>query len=120
MLRRPGTFDGRLTERKGGTTSTGRDEFIQSTKAQQASEPPGRKVTILDAAYVCDKIWFRWTDNTPPVPLGSLFGFDELILTKKEGGWKIKTDYTEFNNAIVLYDAGLFPCNASNTPTPGT
>ena len=98
----------------------GRDNFIQGSKVQQATFTYPKKFTIFDADHTCDKIYFRWRDNTRPVPNSSLFGFDEMYLVKKGDGWKVKTDYSEFNNAIVIYNAGLFPCNASNTPTPGT
>ena len=65
-----------------------------------------------------DQIFYRYTHTAPPDPTAAEFGFDELYLTRKGNGkWKVKTDYTEYNNVATLVAMRKYPCNASNTPS---
>ncbi|KAG8530276.1 uncharacterized protein KY384_004777 [Bacidia gigantensis] len=95
-------------------TYTSRSDFITAQTTQQSSGAPAEKFTVLDTIHGCDTIWFRWVDNSKPVPL---YGFDEFYLARSGGhgphgggDWQINKAYSEFNNAAVLYNAGLFPC----------
>ncbi|KAI4208760.1 MAG: hypothetical protein LQ351_008192 [Letrouitia transgressa] len=91
-------------------TYTNRTDFIDQLTAQQSQPlPPGtesEKFTVLSTVHDCHTIWFRWRDNTKPVPF---FGFDEFYV-KKDRNWQITKAYSEFNNAAALFNNNLFPC----------
>ncbi|KAL9607955.1 MAG: hypothetical protein Q9167_007178 [Letrouitia subvulpina] len=92
-------------------TYENRTDFINQLSAQQSQPlPPGaesEKFTVLSTVHDCHTVWFRWRDNTKPVPF---FGFDEFYVTKKNGNWQITKAYSEFNNAAALFNNNLFPC----------
>lgn len=55
----------------------------------------------------CDEVAFRWiAEDTPYV----LQGIDIIKCVYRDGHWQIRTDYSEFNSAVLLVDGGLFPC----------
>lgn len=61
----------------------------------------------LDTFHSCTKVAFRW--NAPggfggKIPIR---GIDTLDLAKEGGYWKIKTDYSEYNNVGFLQGIGF-------------
>ncbi|KAL9044347.1 MAG: hypothetical protein Q9214_002510 [Letrouitia sp. 1 TL-2023] len=92
-------------------TYANRTDFINQLSAQQSQPlPPGvesEKFTVLSTIHDCHTIWFRWNDNSKPVPY---FGFDEFYVKKKDRSWLITKAYSEFNNAAALFNNNLFPC----------
>jgi len=64
--------------------------------------------TVIDTFHVCDRLVFNWKDNSTPIPLT---GMDIIYFQKaKSGKFQIIKGVSEFNNAAVLFNAGVFPC----------
>ena len=97
-------------------TYTNRTDFIDQRLALQSQPlPPGvapKKYTVLDTLHDCHTIWFRWRENSKPIPL---FGLNELYVINANGTWQFTKSYGEFNNAAVLYDSNQFPCPGNAT-----
>jgi len=88
-------------------TGPNRTAFIEGEQLTQAAAPKEELFTVLDTIHSCNTVWFRWVDNSSPIPF---FGFDEFYLKKVGGKWMIYKAFSEFNNAAALYNAGVFPC----------
>lgn len=64
--------------------------------------------TVIDTFHVCDRLVFNWKGNSTPIPLT---GMDIIYFLKaKSGKFQIIKGVSEFNNAAVLFNAGVFPC----------
>jgi hypothetical protein len=77
--------------------------------AQLPTANPGapNAFVTLDTFHSCNKIVFRWE---APGGFGGKYpirGIDVLELVKQKGVWKIKTDYSEYNNVGFLAGIGV-------------
>ncbi|CEJ92601.1 hypothetical protein VHEMI08242 [[Torrubiella] hemipterigena] len=93
-----------ITPMSGAVVVNGRAAFIAANPPHPGA--PNGFVT-LDMFYSCTKIAFRW--NAPggfggKIPIR---GIDTLDLAKEGGCWKIKADYSEYNNVGFLQGIGV-------------
>jgi hypothetical protein len=88
----------------GQLTAPSKDIFLAATYNLTTSSPQPA-IDVLNIYHTCDEITFRWRAEAKP--LGPQ-GIDILIIQK--GSFLIETDYSEFNNAADLVNAGVFPC----------
>lgn len=93
-----------MVQVSGAAVVKGRDAFMKANPPH-----PGAKnaFVTLDTFYDCRKIVFRWV---APGGFGGKYpirGIDVLELTQEHGQWKIKTDYSEYNNVGFLAGIGV-------------
>jgi hypothetical protein len=82
--------------------TTSRKQFLMQHVGFNEGNP-GYKVEGW--LHTCDKVIFRWVAKTE-VPVR---GIEILEAVPKSTGWRIKTDYTEFNSVALLANYGICP-----------
>ncbi|OAQ61885.1 hypothetical protein VFPPC_16575 [Pochonia chlamydosporia 170] len=93
-----------ITPVSGAAVVKGRDAFIKANPPHPGA--PNAFVT-LDTFYTCRKIVFRWVAPGGFGGKNPIRGIDVLELAKEKGQWKVKTDYSEYNNVGFLQGIGV-------------